>query len=160
MLYLLDIMKILLLRHGMNGLLSTNQYIYLGIPFNESLDLELIIVKMNDKINYTNNSFYRFLTDRNVPFYFKTWIIVSFVHILVLYYVPLLGLNKKITENAQSALNRGLFWSFGFKNKTSNTTIYNMSKELFITFIGSFCAKVMIRRFKKWKVSYCIIFYL
>ena len=64
-------MKILLLRHGMNRLLSTNQYTYLGIPFNESLDLEPIIVKMNDKINYTNNSFYRFLTGRNVPFYFK-----------------------------------------------------------------------------------------
>jgi len=27
---------------------------------------------------------------------------------------------------------RGLFWNFWFKNKTFNTIIYNMSKELFI----------------------------
>jgi len=52
------------------------QYIYLGVLFNESLDLESIIVKMNDKINHIMNSFFRFLTNRNVPFYFKTRVLV------------------------------------------------------------------------------------
>jgi hypothetical protein len=37
----------------MNRLSSINQYTYLGTTFNKSLDLELIIVKMNSKINYT-----------------------------------------------------------------------------------------------------------
>jgi len=40
---------------------STNQYTYLEIPFNESSDLEPIIIKMNNKINYTVNPFFRFL---------------------------------------------------------------------------------------------------
>jgi len=34
----------------MNHLPSTNQYAYLGIPFNEALNLESIIAKMNIKI--------------------------------------------------------------------------------------------------------------
>ena len=64
------------------------------------------------------------------------------------------------SEKAQTAFNRGLYWSFGFKNKTSNTSIYNMSKELSIPPIASFCAKAMIRCFKKWKDSSCIISHL
>ena len=136
----------------MNYIPSTNQYTYLGIPFNESLDLKPIIAKMNSKINYTVNSFFRFLTNRNVPFYFKTRILVSFVLSSVLYYAPLLGSNKKNTEKAQTAFNRGLYWSFGFKNKTSNTSIYNMSKELSIPPIASFCAKAMIQCFKSGKI--------
>ena len=147
-------------RLGMNYIPSTNQYTYLGIPFNESLDLKPIIAKMNSKINYTVNSFFSFLTNRNVPFYFKTRILVSFVLSSVLYYAPLLGSNKKNTEKAQTAFNRGLYWSFGFKNKTSNTSIYNMSKELSIPPIASFCAMAMIRCFKKWKDSSCIISHL
>jgi hypothetical protein len=34
---------------------NTNQYIYLEIFFNKSLDLEPIITKMNSKINYAIN---------------------------------------------------------------------------------------------------------
>ena len=41
-----------------------------------------------------------------------------------------------------------------------NTSIYNMSKELSIPPIASFCAKAMIRCFKKWKDSSCIISHL
>jgi len=39
------IMKILHLSSNISHLLITNQYIYLGIPFIESLDLEPIITK-------------------------------------------------------------------------------------------------------------------
>ena len=39
---------------------------YIRCTFNESLDLKPIIAKMNSKINYTVNSFFRFLTNRNV----------------------------------------------------------------------------------------------
>jgi hypothetical protein len=73
----------------MNHLSSTNQYTYLGIPFDESLDLEPIIAKMNSKKKYTVNSFFRSLTNRKVPFYFKTHILASFVLSSVLYYAPL-----------------------------------------------------------------------
>ena len=51
-------MKILHYMIGMYRLPSTNQYTYLGIPFNESLNLEPIITKMDSKINYTVNSFF------------------------------------------------------------------------------------------------------
>ena len=44
----------------------------------------------------------------------------------------LLGSNKKNLEKVQFTFNRGLLCSFVFRNKTSSTTIYNMSKELFI----------------------------
>ena len=142
---------------GIHPLPKTDQYTYLGIPFHESLQLTPIISKMNSKISHAVDSFFRFLTNRKVPIYFKTRILVSFVLSTILYYAPLLGSNKKNTSKAQGILNRGMFWSFGFYNKTSNTSIYNMSKELCIPPIASFCANAMIRCFNKWKNSSCII---
>ena len=46
--------------------------------FNDSLNLESIIViaKMNNKINYSVNYLFRFLINRNVPFYFKTCVLI------------------------------------------------------------------------------------
>jgi hypothetical protein len=113
-----------------NTIPKTNQYTYLGIPFNESLELKPIMSKMNTKINYLVNSFHNFLSNKNAPFYFKTRILVFFVLSSVLYYAPLFGSNKSHSKKVQTALNRGMFWIFGFNNKSSNTTIYNyMSKK-------------------------------
>jgi len=44
--------------------------------FNDSLNLESIIAKMNNKINYSVNYFFRFLINKNVPFYFKKCILI------------------------------------------------------------------------------------
>jgi len=63
----------------MNDPPNAKQYTYLRVTFNKSLDLEPIIAKMNGKKNYTINSFFKFLTNRNVSFLtFKTCILVSF----------------------------------------------------------------------------------
>jgi len=94
---------------------------------------KLIIAKMKSKINYM----------------VKTHILISFVLNSVLYYAPSLGSNKKNTKKTQYAFKRGLFLSFGFKNKTSNSTIHNMSKEPFIPPIASFCVEAIILCFKK-----------
>ena len=66
-----DIMTNPTFKLGINHLLSTNQYVNIGTPFNELLDLKRIIAKMNSKINYTVNYFFGLLTNRNIPFYFK-----------------------------------------------------------------------------------------
>jgi len=66
----------------MNHLPCTNQYTYLGIPFNELLDLKQNTIKMKSKISYTVNSFFGLLTKRNVLFYFKIF--------LNYYYLPFL----------------------------------------------------------------------
>jgi hypothetical protein len=66
-------------------------------------------------LGYTFNSLLRFLTKRNVPFYFKIHIQVSIALNSVLYYIPLLGSNNKNIEKVQTSFNRGLFWSFGLK---------------------------------------------
>ena len=145
---------------GIHPLPKTKQYTYLGIPFDESLELKPIISYMNSKINFVVNSFFHFLTNQNVPFYFKTRILISYVLSTVLYYAPLFGSNKSHTKKAQTALNKGMFWSFGFKKKSSNTSIYNMSKELSIPPIACFCANAQIRCFNKWSNSSCIIAHL
>jgi len=84
----------------MKHLHGTKQYTCLEKFFSELLDLEPIITKMNIKINYMVNSFFRFLTNWNVPFYFKTHILVSFVLSQFFTLYLLLESNKKNTEKA------------------------------------------------------------
>jgi len=91
----------------------------------------------------------RLLTNKYVPLYLKTRILVSYVLSTVIYYAPLFGSNKSNTKKAQTVLNRNMFWSFGFSSKSSNTNIYNKSKELSIPPIASFCAKAQIRCYSK-----------
>ena len=118
---------------GFHPLPKASQYTYLGIPFDESLELKPIVSMLNSKINYKVNSYFRLLTNKYVPLYLKTRILVSYVLSTVIYYAPLFGSNKSNTKKAQTALNRGMFWSFGFSNKSSNTTIYKYVKGTFYT---------------------------
>jgi len=145
---------------GIHPLPKTNQYTYLGIPFDDSLELSPIIAKMNSKINLVVNYFSRFLSNKDVPFFLKKLILVSYVLSSVIYFAPLFGSNKLHIKKAQTALNRALYRCFGFPNNTSNTTIYNMLKELSIPPIASICANAQIRCYNKWKNSSCVISHL
>ena len=54
---------------GIHPIPKTSQYTYLSIPFNESLSLDPIISNLNSKLNLTLNSYFRFLTNRLIPFH-------------------------------------------------------------------------------------------
>jgi len=45
--------------------------------------------------------------------------LISFIIGLVLYYAPLFGSNKSRCSNTQKTINRGLYWSYGFKSRNS-----------------------------------------
>ena len=94
---------------GLHPLPKTSQYIYLGVPFDESLELKPIVSMLNRKINHKVNSYFCLLTNKYVPLYLKTRITVSYVLSTVIYYAPLFGSNKSNTKKAQTALNRGMF---------------------------------------------------
>ena len=145
---------------GINPIPKTNQYTYLGIPFNESLSLKPITSNLNSKLNYTLNSYFRFLTNRFVPFYLKRLVLIYYILSTVVYYAPLLGSNKSNTKKAQTILNRGMYWCFGFKSRNSNISLYSISKELNMAPLSGVCAIAQIRCFKKWKDSSCIIAHL
>ena len=85
---------------GINPIPKTNQYTYLGIPFNESLSLKPITSNLNSKLNYTLNSYFRFLTNKLVPFYLKRLILIYYILSTVVYYAPLLGSNRNNTKKA------------------------------------------------------------
>jgi len=116
---------------GINPIPKTTQYTYLGIPFNESLSLQPIISILNSKLNFTLNSYFRFLTNRLIPLHLKRLILIYYILSTVVYYSPLLGSNKGNTKKAQTILNRGMYWCFGFKSRNSNISLYNISKELY-----------------------------
>ncbi|KAG4094300.1 hypothetical protein H8356DRAFT_518136 [Neocallimastix lanati (nom. inval.)] len=49
---------------------------------------------------------------------------------LVIYYAPLFGLNKSRCSKAQKIINRGLYWSYGFKSRNSSVSLYDITREL------------------------------
>ena len=145
---------------GIHPIPKTSQYTYLGIPFNESLSLDPIISNLNSKLNLTLNSYFRFLTNRLIPFHLKRLILIYYILSTVMYYSPLLGSNKGNTKKAQTILNRGMYWCFGFKTHNSNISLYNISKELYIAPLSGICAIAQRRCFNKWKNSSCVIAHL
>jgi len=102
---------------GFNPIPKTTQYTYLGIPFNESLSLQPITSNLNGKLNFTLNSYFRFLINRLIPLHLKRFILINYILSTVMYYSPLLGSNKCNTKKAQTILNRGMCWCFGFKSR-------------------------------------------
>ena len=52
---------------GSNKLPKTDNYTYLGIPFDESLSLKPIQSKLNSNLNVKLNSFFRFLINKSIP---------------------------------------------------------------------------------------------
>jgi len=55
---------------------------------------------------------------------------MSFILSLVLYYAPLFGSNKSRCSKAQKFINRGLYWSHGFKSRNSYVSLYDITREL------------------------------
>ena len=93
---------------------KTSCYTYLGIPFENSLLLNPILSYINDKFNHTMNSYFHFLTNRHIPLFIKKLTLISFILSTITYFAPLLGSNRARPKKAQSILNRGIYWCFGF----------------------------------------------
>jgi len=53
-----------------------------------------------------------------------------FVFSLVLYYTPPFSSNKSRCSKAQKIINRGLYWSYGFKSRNSSVSLYDIIREL------------------------------
>ena len=92
---------------GSKKLPKTDNYTYLGIPFDESLSLKPIQSKLNSNLNVKLNSYFRFLINK--------YVLISFIFSLVLYYAPLIGSNKSRCSKAQKIINRGLYWIYRLK---------------------------------------------
>eukprot|EP00833_Pecoramyces_ruminatium_P016533 jgi/Orpsp1_1/1190565/evm.model.d7180000079801.3 len=60
-------------------------------------------------------------------------------------------------SKAQTIINRGLYWSYGFKSRNSNISLYDITRELKIPPLSGICALAQLRCFRKWKNSLCII---
>jgi len=92
---------------------KTNQYTYLGIPFNESLSLKPITSSLKCKLNYTLNSYFRFLINKNVLFYLKKPTLIHYILYYILsttvYYAPLLESYRANTKKTQTILNHVIF---------------------------------------------------
>ena len=61
---------------------------------------------------------------------------------------------------AQKIINRGLYWSYGFKSRNSSVSLYDINRELRIPPLSAFCAISQLRCIRKWKNSSCIINHL
>jgi len=111
---------------GFHPLPKTSQYTYLDIPFDESLEQKPIVSMLNSKLII---KLICLLTNKYVPLYLKTRILVSYVlfmycHILC----TTIWFNKSNTKKAQTAL------SFDFSSKSSNTTLKKTNQYFFFFF--------------------------
>ncbi|KAG4093288.1 hypothetical protein H8356DRAFT_1361105 [Neocallimastix lanati (nom. inval.)] len=145
---------------GNKKLPKTDNYTYLGIPFDESLSLKPIQSKLNSNLNVKLNLYFRFLINKSVPLPLKKYVLILFILSLVIYYAPLFGSNKSRCSKAQKIINRGLYWSYGFKSRNSSVSLYNITRELRIPPLSAICAISQLRCFRKWKNSSCIINHL
>jgi len=84
-----------------NKLPKTDNYTYLGIPFDESLSLKPIQSKLNSNLNVKLNLYFRFLINKFIPLPLKKYVLISFILSLVIYYAPLFGSNKSRCSKAQ-----------------------------------------------------------
>jgi len=139
---------------------KTDNYTYLGIPFDECLSLKLIQSKLNSNLNVKLNSYFRFLINKSIPLPLKKYVLISFILSLVIYYAPLFGSNKSRCSKAQKIINRGLYWSYGFKSRNSSVSLYDITRELRIPPLSAIYAISQLRCFRKWKNSSCIINHL
>ena len=123
-----------------NKLPKTNNYTYLGIPFDESLSLKPIQSKLNSNLIVKLNLYFQFLINESIPLPLKKYILISFILSLILYYAPLFGSNKSRCSKAQRIINRGLYWSYGFKSHNSYVSLYEITHELRIPPLSAVCA--------------------
>ena len=144
---------------GMNAIPKVSSYIYLAIPFSDDLLLEHNISHIHFKVRKYLLSFTRFFSNKLIPIVYKKKVLQSFVISKVIYYSPLLGLNKSRTARIQTLINTGLFWcidSFSKNGKTNsennnyirhNSTIntYALSRDLCIPPIAGICAALQIK---------------
>jgi len=104
--------------------------------------------------------YFQFLINKSIPLPLKKYGLISFILSLVIYYAPLFGSNKSRCSKAQKIINRGLYWSYGFKSRNSSVSLYNITRELRIPPLSAVCAISQLRCFRKWKNSSCIINHL
>ena len=123
-------MKIHLSLLVVNKLPKTDNYTSLGILFDESLSLKPIQSKLNSNLNVKLNLYFQFLINKSIPLPLKKYVLISFILSLVIYYAPLFGSNKSRCSKAQKIINRGLYWSYGFKSRNSSVSLYNITREL------------------------------
>ena len=69
---------------GSKKLPKTDNYTYLGIPFDESLSLKPIQSKLNSNLNVKLNLYFRFLINKSVPLPLKKYVLISFILSLVI----------------------------------------------------------------------------
>ena len=75
----------------------------------------------------------------------KKYVLISFILSLVLYYTPLFGSNKNRCSKAQKIINRGLYWSYGFKSRNSYVSLYDITREWRIPLLSAICAISQIK---------------
>jgi len=113
---------------GMYSIPKASVYIYLDILFSNDLSFEPIITYMSTKVRKSLFSFSSFLSNNKVPLTFKRSIIQSYIISKVLYFAPLLGSNKKNSNNVQSLINTVMLWCIN--SDSSNKENYlNVKKK-------------------------------
>ena len=132
----------------------------MGIPFNESLSLKPMQSKLNSNLNVKLNSYFRFIINKSITLPLKKYILISLILNLDIYYVPLFSSNKSRCSKAQKIINRGFYWSYGFKSRNSYFSLYDTTRELRIPPLSAVSAISQLRFFRKWKSSLCIINHL
>ncbi|KAG4083054.1 hypothetical protein H8356DRAFT_1751250, partial [Neocallimastix lanati (nom. inval.)] len=110
---------------------ETSKFIKLCYDYPD-LSLKPIQSKLNSNLNVKLSLYFRFLINK--------YVLISFILSLVIYYAPLFGSNKSRCSKAQKIINRGLYWSYGFKSRNSSVSLYNITRELRIPPLSAVCA--------------------
>ena len=134
---------------GSNKLPKTNNYTYLGIPFDESLSLKPLQSKLNSNLKIKLISYFRFLINKSIPLPLKKYVLISFILSLVLYYAPLFGSNKSDALKLKKLLIEDFIGVMDLNLVILMLSLYDITHELRIPPLSVIYALSQLRCFRK-----------
>ena len=142
---------------GNERVCPTSSYIYLGIPFNPTLDLMESVRQRADKGMATFGSLYCVLACKSIPLQIKCRLVKTCIIPILSYGGELWGMNEERTKVVQGVLNKVLRVMAGLGVRSNSTSSITLSLELDIPTMAAVVASLRTRAFLKYPTSRTII---
>ena len=127
-----------------------SEYRYLGIPFNDKLDLMQIARSRSESVRKALFSLRVLLTNPTIPLRHRIWVFRCSVLGVARYGGELLGMDSSATDLIQKQLNTGLKWLAGMSGTSRRCCPEVLLIEFSMMDLTSMSVGAMIRAYRKW----------
>ena len=130
-----------------------SEYRYLGIPFNDKLDLMHIARSRSESVRKALFSLRVLLNNPTVPLRHRIWVFRCSILGVARYGGELLGADSSATDLIQKQLNTGLKWLAGMSGTSRRCCPEVLLLEFSLMDLTSMSVGAMIRAYRKWTTT-------